>query len=46
MTGVTAAVDATWQSAAQVAGASTDVVAQAQDLREVINRFLTEVAAA
>ena len=46
MSGVTASVDATRRSAAQVAGASTDVVAQAQDLREVVNRFLTEVAAA
>jgi len=27
-------------------GTSTDVVTQAQDLREVVNRFLAEVAAA
>jgi methyl-accepting chemotaxis protein len=46
MAGVTAAVDATRQSAAQVEHASADVVAQTRDLRDVVNRFLTEVAAA
>jgi len=46
MSGVTSAVDATWQSASQVESASADVVAQTQDLREVVNRFLAEVAAA
>jgi len=46
MSGVTAAVDATRQSAAQVESASADVVAQTQDLREVVNRFLAEVATA
>ena len=46
MSGVTASVDATRRSAAQVAGTSVDVVTQAQDLREVVNRFLAEVAAA
>ena len=46
MSGVTSAVDATRQSASQVESASADVVAQTQDLREVVNRFLAEVAAA
>jgi len=46
MSGVSAAVDATRQSAAQVETASANVVAQAHDLREVVNRFLADVAAA
>jgi methyl-accepting chemotaxis protein len=46
MSGVTTAVDATRQSAVQVETSSASVGAQARDLREVVNRFLAQVAAA
>lgn len=46
MSGVTSSVSETTQSAAQVEQASADVAEQAKKLREVVDQFLNQVAAA
>jgi len=46
MAGVTAAVGATIESAAMVERASADVVGRTAELRQAVNQFLDEVAAA